>query len=79
MGIPLGKVGSITDEASHAIEVDYPLAAARAFSRTTTGTFRFVYTSGKIAERDKNKNLWVLAHARRMKVSLPSCASLCTS
>jgi hypothetical protein len=55
MGTPLTKAGALSDADSHAIEVDYPRAGARAGGGPPPRPFRFVYTSGRIAERDQDK------------------------
>jgi hypothetical protein len=52
----------------------YPVAAARKFADTLSPTlgperrFRFVYTSGALAERDQQKQLWAMRSSRLVKV-----------
>lgn len=53
----------------------YPLAAARKFADAfvpntrSGGRFHFVYTSGAMAERDRQKQLWTMRDSRLVKVS----------
>lgn len=56
------------------IELDYPLAAARAFAahlapRLPTGgpPFRFVHLSGRLVVRDQDAALWLMSGPRRLK------------
>ncbi|KAF7308865.1 hypothetical protein MKEN_01086400 [Mycena kentingensis (nom. inval.)] len=53
------------------VEVDYPLAFARAVvsarSASATKPFRYIYCSGRFAERDQTKSLWVTPEPRRIK------------
>ncbi|KAJ7170496.1 hypothetical protein C8R43DRAFT_1120920 [Mycena crocata] len=52
------------------VEIDYPLALARAIIRTRTPQqkpFRYIYCSGILAERDQSKALWVAQSSRRIK------------
>jgi hypothetical protein len=55
------------------VELDYPLAFARAFAPTIPAgqtAFRFLHTSGVLAEKDQSKSLLFLQEGRRIKVSL---------
>ncbi|PVH94493.1 hypothetical protein DM02DRAFT_693001 [Periconia macrospinosa] len=51
----------------------YPVATARKFAETlapkpgSKGCFRFVYTSGALAERDQQKQLWTMRESRLIK------------
>ncbi|KAJ7043696.1 hypothetical protein C8F04DRAFT_1072994, partial [Mycena alexandri] len=52
------------------VEIDYPLALARAIAPTRTSQqtpFRYIYCSGMFAERDQTKPLWVSQTNRRVK------------
>ncbi|KAJ7714361.1 hypothetical protein B0H16DRAFT_1899112 [Mycena metata] len=52
------------------VEIDYPLAFARAIAPTRTSQqtpFRYIYCSGILAERDQTKPLWVSPTNRRVK------------
>jgi hypothetical protein len=52
----------------------YPVTAARKFADTLSPIlgperrFRFVYTSGALAERDQQKQLWAMRSSRLVKV-----------
>lgn len=54
--------------------IDYTLAAANAFAETLAprlkaqGKFRFVFCSGRGAEPDAGKGLWVFSDTRKVKV-----------
>lgn len=53
------------------VEVEYPLAFAKAFATTlpsSTGKFRYVHLGGALTERDQEKHLWYLQTARRARV-----------
>jgi hypothetical protein len=58
------------------VQVDYTLAAAKAFRETLApqlpegAQFRFVFCSGKFAEWDQTKPLHFMADTRRIKVLL---------
>jgi hypothetical protein len=55
------------------VELDYPLAFARAFAPTIPAgqtAFRFLHTSGVLAEKDQSKSLLFFQEGRRIKVSL---------
>ena len=64
-----------TYEMLHKTNVVYPLAAARKFSDAlaphtgSEGPFHFVYTSGALAERNPQKQLWTMRDSRLVKVS----------
>ncbi|KAJ6559855.1 hypothetical protein B0H19DRAFT_1027617 [Mycena capillaripes] len=53
------------------VEIDYPLAFARAFAptlaRERTTPFRYIHTSGVLAEKDQSKPLLFLSEGRRVK------------
>ena len=56
--------------------MDYTMAAATAFANSVAPIqsnaaqpFRFVYTSGMLAERDQNTTLWFMSEMRKMRVS----------
>ncbi|KAJ7504307.1 hypothetical protein B0H11DRAFT_2349828 [Mycena galericulata] len=52
------------------VEIDYPLALARAVMSTRTThpkPFRYIYCSGMFAERDQSKALWFSQELRRIK------------
>ena len=68
------------------VNLEYTLAAARAFQETVTGEdksvadlgggggkrkFRFVYCSGMMMERDQGRKLWVMEEMRKMRVRCP--------
>ena len=61
------------------VEVQYPLAAAKAFLATAkTGGVgeekegvRFLFISGTLSERNQQKSLWFLKEGRRARVSRP--------
>lgn len=65
-----------TYEMLHKTNVVYPLAAARkfadalSFNTGSQGQFRFVYTSGALAERDQQKQLWTMRDSRLVKVGI---------
>jgi hypothetical protein len=53
------------------VEIDYPLALARAITATRAPgqkPFRYVYCSGVAAERDQSKSLWFAQSVRHIKV-----------
>ncbi|KAJ6591485.1 hypothetical protein DFH09DRAFT_974577 [Mycena vulgaris] len=59
-----------TTEAIPELEIDYPLAFARAFAPTLAGQqkpFRYLHTSGVLAENDQTKSLLFLQEGRRIK------------
>ncbi|KAJ7696585.1 hypothetical protein B0H17DRAFT_1158660 [Mycena rosella] len=59
-----------TTDAIPELEIDYPLAFARAFSPTLVGhrrKFRYLHTSGVLAEKDQIKSLLFLQEGRRIK------------
>ncbi|KAH7093291.1 hypothetical protein FB567DRAFT_544662 [Paraphoma chrysanthemicola] len=52
------------------LELDYPLAFARAFSSTLsrqTKRFRYLHLTGAVVERDQMKSLWYLSGVRKTK------------
>ncbi|KAJ7203050.1 hypothetical protein GGX14DRAFT_369740 [Mycena pura] len=52
------------------VELDYPLAFARAFAPTIPAgqtAFRFLHTSGVLAEKDQSKSLLFFQEGRRIK------------
>ncbi|KAJ6591483.1 hypothetical protein DFH09DRAFT_906987 [Mycena vulgaris] len=52
------------------VEIEYPLAFARAMAVTRTPhdkPFRYVYCSGVMAERDQSKSLWLFQSVRHIK------------
>lgn len=66
-----------TTEAIPELEIEYPLAFARAFAPTLAGQgkpFRYMHTSGVLAERDQSKSLLFLSEGRRTKVSFSNLA-----
>jgi hypothetical protein len=73
MGIPLMQTAGTNAAEQRVIEYDYPLAAARAFTGAAGDRpFRFIYTSGRLAERDASRSLWLAASSRHLKVHPPS-------
>jgi hypothetical protein len=75
----LGIARSISPagESGRTINLDYTLAASKAFEKSlatrlpdqTKGKkFRFVYCSGILAERDQEKSLWFMGEGRKMRV-----------
>ncbi|KAF1852055.1 uncharacterized protein K460DRAFT_392203 [Cucurbitaria berberidis CBS 394.84] len=60
-------------ETLHKANVVYPVTAARKFAETLASNlgpehrFRFVYTSGALAERDQQKQLWTMRDSRLVK------------
>jgi hypothetical protein len=78
LGRSLGikKYQSPAGESGRTINLDYTLAAAKAFQESFAarladqrkGKFRFVYCSGIIAERDQEKSLWFMGEGRKMRV-----------
>ena len=61
------------------IDIEYPLAAANAFTthlvpnlRKNGKKFRFVLTSGLLSSRDQNASLWYLRDVRKAKVPILS-------
>jgi len=67
----LGMNWPKTPEEDQRVNVDYTLAAARAFAtrldRGPRKTFRFIYLSGMYVEKDQEKSLWFLGDQRRRK------------
>lgn len=68
----LGKALAKTDEEARMISMDYTLAAVEAFNRSFKSQdgakFKFIYLSGRIAERDQEKPLWYMQKHRRIRV-----------
>ncbi|KAF2832647.1 hypothetical protein CC86DRAFT_92433 [Ophiobolus disseminans] len=69
-----GLAPKFSDYASvHRANVVYPVAAARKFAEELAPDlgpnrrFRFVYTSGALAERDQQKQLWTMRDSRLIK------------
>ena len=70
-----GKVEDFPNlEAARKVGVEYTLSAARAFAneicpsvRERGHKFRFVFCSGKGAEWDQSKSLWVFSDTRKLK------------
>ncbi|KAE9364074.1 hypothetical protein N431DRAFT_432169 [Stipitochalara longipes BDJ] len=59
-----------TTEARQDIEIDYPLAFCNAIAPAVARqgkTFRYIHTSGRLAERDQGKCLLFLSEGRRIK------------
>ncbi|KAF8191045.1 hypothetical protein K438DRAFT_1919489 [Mycena galopus ATCC 62051] len=60
-----------TTAAIPAVEIDYPLAFARAFAPTIAASratpFRYLHTSGVLAEKDQSKSLIFFGNGRRVK------------
>lgn len=76
LGSPARKNPDLED--CRKIEIGYTHAAAEAFANSLVPplksqgkTFRFVYLSGALAERDTNKKLWFMHDSRTIKVFLP--------
>jgi len=68
---------SASVELSRKVEIDFTHAAAKAFQEHLAPSlkaqgkkFRFVYLSGKFAERDMTKKLWFISDTRMIKVCL---------
>ncbi|TVY83242.1 hypothetical protein LSUE1_G001182 [Lachnellula suecica] len=58
----MGHISAIPE-----VEIDYPLAFAKAFAPTLRKPFRYMHCSGILAERDQTKRLWFLQEGRRTK------------
>jgi hypothetical protein len=59
-----------TTEARQDIEIDYPLAFCNAIAPVVARqgkTFRYIHTSGRLAERDQERCLLFLSEGRRIK------------
>ncbi|KAJ7116072.1 hypothetical protein C8R44DRAFT_628816 [Mycena epipterygia] len=59
-----------TTQANPELEIDYPLAFARAFAPTLAAQqkpFRYLHTSGILAEQDQTKSLLFFQEGRRIK------------
>ncbi|KUJ24125.1 uncharacterized protein LY89DRAFT_713044 [Mollisia scopiformis] len=72
LGSPAHKNPNLED--CKKIEIGYTHAAAETFSKSLVPSlksqgksFRFVYLSGKMAERDTDKKLWFMHNARSIK------------
>lgn len=66
LGIAMPK----TPEEGQRVNMDYTLAAAKAFATLSTSDgkpFRFVYLSGRYTEKNQDKSLWFLTDARKMR------------
>ncbi|PGH27640.1 hypothetical protein AJ80_00653 [Polytolypa hystricis UAMH7299] len=70
----LGKAFMSDNEVARKINIDYILAAAKAFSQVSSQgeqkkkkKIRFVYVSGAMVERDQSKSLWVAGEYRRIR------------
>jgi hypothetical protein len=61
-------------ELNRKINFDYAITTARMFAnlfdKSRTDSFRFVYLSGALPEKDQEKKLWFLAENRRMRGEL---------
>jgi hypothetical protein len=73
LGSPAHKNPNLED--CRKIEIGYTLAAAEAFTKSLAPplkaegkTFRFVYLSGMLANRDRKKTPWFMPNARNIKV-----------
>jgi hypothetical protein len=72
LGSPAHKNPNLED--CRKIEIGYTLAAAEAFTKSLAPlkaegkTFRFVYLSGMLANRDPKKTPWFMPNARNIKV-----------
>ncbi|KAK4192865.1 hypothetical protein QBC35DRAFT_483622 [Podospora australis] len=66
-----GRAGQFPDLETHKkVQVDYPVAAARAFQQSLVPEgqdFKFVFCSGKYAEWDQQKPLYFMSDTRRVK------------
>jgi len=76
MGSPAHRNPDLED--SRKVEIGYTLAAAEAFTSSLAPalkdegkTFRFVYLSGMLANRDATKSLWFMKNVRNIKVRYP--------
>ncbi|KAL8950577.1 MAG: hypothetical protein Q9222_003386 [Ikaeria aurantiellina] len=77
----LGVARSLSPEANRKVNLEYTLAAARAFTNLwkepeqpkagegSKGNFRFVYLSGMFTERDRERTLWFMSQARKIRAS----------
>ncbi|KUI55976.1 Protein FMP52, mitochondrial [Cytospora mali] len=69
----LGKTLILNNDDARRISIDYTLAAAQAFTENAAAKgdreskFRFIYVSGRAAERDQTKSLWFLRDYRRIR------------
>jgi hypothetical protein len=64
-----------TTAGDRVLEVDYPLAFAKAICKTVSGRekeFRYLHLSGAMTERDQSKSLWIKGEMRKIKASLIS-------
>lgn len=62
-----------TTAGDQALEIDYPLAFGKAFSKTLLESkkkFRYVHLSGAATERDQGRALWFKSEMRKMKVGV---------
>ena len=71
----LGVARSLSAEQNRKINLNYTLAAAKAFTEILAPSledgkkFRFVYLSGMMTERDPKRNLWFMKESRLIRVS----------
>ncbi|KAL8812748.1 MAG: hypothetical protein Q9223_007213 [Gallowayella weberi] len=64
----LGIARSLSAEANRRINLDYTVAAAKAFiGLNEKAKFRFVYLSGMLTERDQERKLWFMSEARKTR------------
>ncbi|KAI4246133.1 MAG: hypothetical protein L6R40_002085 [Gallowayella cf. fulva] len=67
----LGVARSLSAEANRRINLDYTIAAARAFVEAKVAgegnKLRFVYLSGMLTERDQERKLWFMSEARKIR------------
>jgi hypothetical protein len=73
LGSPAHKNPNLED--CRKIEIGYTVAAAEAFTKSFAPplkakgkTFRFVYLSGMLANRDQKKTPWFMPNSRNIKV-----------
>ncbi|KAJ7170498.1 hypothetical protein C8R43DRAFT_981943 [Mycena crocata] len=61
-----------TTQAIPELEIQYPLTLARAFAPKLASArqkpFRYMHTSGVLAEKDQSKSLFFLQEGRRIKI-----------
>lgn len=72
-----GKAQDFPDiETARRVSVDYTISAASAFAKALVprndDKFRFVFCSGRGAEQDDSKSLWLFPATRKIKVRIPS-------
>jgi len=74
LAITPSKSKAFAPEQVRKVCLDYTVAGIREISSVANKPFRFIYTSGAMAERDQsNKNLWLIPEYRRMRGECENC------